>query len=144
MTLPRGIRTCNPFNLRWHASIKWQGLAGRDEHGMCVFQGDPNSEPPDAFWGLRAGFKDLRTGFIRDGEDTIDEIIAEFAPPSENDTESYIRSVVAATDWDRHKQIALTVDNLVLLGRAIIRHENGVQPYTVEQIKSAAFAALNS
>ena len=81
--LTRGIRNNNPLNIR--KGNKWMGL--RDF---------PTDKEFDEFlsmqFGFRAAFKIIFT-YIQRGDDTIRKIITRWAPPSENDTEAYIRFV---------------------------------------------------
>ncbi|MNF96331.1 hypothetical protein D3C85_1560660 [compost metagenome] len=61
----------------------------------------------------------------------------------ENDTGAYVNQVSRVTGIQPDEPInlddAMTLDNLV---RAIIYHENGVQPYSVEQIREGVRRAL--
>ena len=79
----RGQRNNNPFNIRYNKINKWKGLAGSDG-SFCVFN--------DIKYGIRAGGVLLR-GYLKNGANTIRKIISKFAPPSENNTESYIKHV---------------------------------------------------
>jgi hypothetical protein len=68
---------------------------------------------------------------------TIGGIVNRFAPSSENDTKAYIQSVCATCG--RRADEPLDIENEVILRlliKAIIKHENGRQPYTDEQIKA--------
>jgi len=137
--MPRGIRNHNPGNVRWDGRTKWQHQVGADELGYMIFDG------PE--WGIRAGIRDLLTGFRRDQEDTIREIICEWAPPSENDTLSYISSVSQRTGWDPDEELAAvgvdpTPHVLEKLFEAIIYHENGQQPYAPWVIAKGVELAL--
>lgn len=74
-----------------------------------------------------------RTSAIR-----INSIIKCFAPATENQTDAYIKSVAASTGYDPHTQLNLESNAaLVKLMKAIIKHENGKQPYTDEEIEVA-------
>ena len=84
--------------------------------------------------GIRAGVKLLLTYFHKYGLKTIREIISRFAPPSENDTESYIAHVSLETGIPDDE--ALDLDDpyiLAAVAMAIIKHEQGKQPYTAAQ-----------
>ena len=62
-------------------------------------------------------------------------IINRFAPPFENDTESYIYSVCLKLDVKPDMPIDLEEKGIMLnMLKAIIKHENGEQPYTDKQI----------
>src|SRR5207248_4673070 len=91
MVIPRSVRNNNPGNIgRTH--IAWEGLATPDEM-------TPEQQEETRFavfsapeWGFRALARDLHSKWVR-GLDTIRKIITVYAPPSENDTEAYIRAV---------------------------------------------------
>ena len=75
-------RNCNPLNIRYTGD-KWKGMTGV-KSGFVVFEKD--------FFGYRAALKIL-LGYIGRGLRTPREIISTWAPPVENDTETYIRTV---------------------------------------------------
>lgn len=135
--VPRGIKNNNPFNLRpLGAGRTWQGQAGVDAGNYCVFKG-----PAD---GLRAGFKNLRNQQVLHGLNTVRDIITKYAPASDdNDTEAYIADVadVLGVADDEPLDLVKHVEQLRLFGAAIIRHENGVQPYAPYELERAAAQA---
>lgn len=120
----RGIRNNNPGNIR-HGD-KWQGLsAEQTDSEFCVF-----SQPE---YGIRALCRILRTYQRKYGLRDVYSIINRFAPPVENDTESYIKSVCLKLDVTPETLIDLEEKGIMLnLLKAIIRHENGEQPYSDE------------
>jgi hypothetical protein len=73
--------------------------------------------------GVRAMAKDLLTGFRRDDENTVREIITEYAPSHENPTAAYIEHVSRALDV--HPDTVLSESRLPELVRAIVYFENG-------------------
>lgn len=125
--MPRGIRNNNPGNIKKNG-IPWKGLV-RDER-----QTDPVffifAAP---HWGIRAIGKDLTTDYNRDGQKTIRALISEYAPGSENNTGSYINAVSKETGLSPDAVLDLDRD-LPSLVAAIIRHENGQQPYSLSYI----------
>lgn len=69
------------------------------------------------------------------GLKTIKQIISRWAPPNENDTQSYIKSVSLSVGVDSEEEISLNNKNIMMsLIKAIIKHENGEQPYSEQQI----------
>lgn len=122
----RGIRNNNPGNIR-HGD-KWQGLsAEQTDSEFCVF-----SQPE---YGIRALCRILRTYQRKYGLRDVHSIINRFAPPVENDTESYIKSVCLKLDVTPETLIDLEEKGIMLnLLKAIIKHENGEQPYTDKQL----------
>ncbi|BBL31222.1 structural protein [Pantoea ananatis] len=119
----RGIRNNNPGNIRW--GDEWKGLVPegqRTDKSFCQFKA------PE--FGIRAMIIILRNYQSKYGLKTITGIIKRWAPPKENDTQAYIRSVAQATGTDADKTIDLTDSRkLFPLLQAIIKHENGTQPY---------------
>lgn len=107
------IRNNNPGNIRTSAD-KWLGKTGADSRGFVIFDTLPH--------GYRALFK-LLQGYMAKGFDTIDKVINRWAPPSENDTEVYIKNVVKRTGIPRYQK--LTRSDLYTLGLAISVQEHG-------------------
>lgn len=114
--LPLGLRNNNPGDLRASFSIPWMGQNGSDS-GFCTFT--------DTSYGLRALAVDLTNKITSDGLNTISLIINKYAPPSENDTTTYINSVSGYTGWDSNTPIDLNNVNLGILMRAIMNVELG-------------------
>lgn len=92
-TLPRGIRNCNPLNLR--IGNDWQGEVKK-----------PNDAYFEQFtemrWGIRAACIVLRRYIDRYHRRTIPEIVESWAPPHENFTKAYALAV------SRHSEIPMT------------------------------------
>jgi len=123
---PRGIRNNNPGNIRYNGT-PWTGLDNPPTDGaFCRFK--------EARYGIRALARVLRTYGSKYNLNTVKEIIGRFAPPFENDTQSYIRAVCSAAECRPDEEIALE-QKLVAICRAIIRHENGACPYSDDEIK---------
>lgn len=126
-TMTRGLRNNNPGNIRRDGTT-WQGL-------------DPNQTDPDYFkfvnstWGIRALGKVLTTYMTTHGLNTVTGIINRWAPPSENDTGSYIVDVARDLGVDPNQ--TLSAADLPMLTAAIIKHENGINPYSDETIDGA-------
>jgi len=123
MTLPRGIRNHNPGNIRRSADA-WQGLA-KDQNDAEFFQ---FVEPK---YGIRAIARLLIAYQDRIGLRTVEGIISRWAPPVENQTSAYVAHVAAALGVGPTEPLDVH-DYRVLrpLVEAIIRHENGCQPYS--------------
>lgn len=124
---PRGIRNHNPGNIRENENVdyEWQG-----ERLLDTDADFEEFQTPQ--YGIRAIARILAS-YNRRGVNTISSIIATWAPPVENDTVSYIRSVVDA--------VGLDADDIVFeyhwpqLIAAMIYHENGQQPYSLNTIQ---------
>ncbi len=116
----RGLRNNNPGNIRKGAD--WVGLAEK--------QPDPEFATfTDPVYGIRAINRILRTYYKVHGLNTVRGIITRWAPPTENDTESYVQSVAGFLGVDPDEPIDVEA-YAAQLTAAIIRHENGVQPYS--------------
>jgi len=120
---PRGIRNNNPGNIEWieNQAARWRGMVGRDGR-YGIFDSAAN--------GVRAIGGELRAS-IRKGQ-TLEGAIYEWAPPGENDTESYLEHIEAETGFSRAQH--LTASMIPAVAEQIIRHENGQQPYSVADI----------
>ena len=126
---PRGIRNNNPGNIR-HGQ-NWQGLnpEGRNiDPAFCVFK--------SPVFGIRALAKVLMNYEKIHGLNTVRQIISRYAPPNENQTMAYIQTVA--------KQIGVYPDTVIdieergiltVFIKAVIRMENGIQPYSDEVIQ---------
>jgi len=131
---PRGIRNHNPGNIR-RSSDPWQGLAERQSDVEFFTFKSP-------IYGIRALARTLITYQDKHGLRTIRQIVGRWAPPVENNTNAYVRAVAEATDLDADQMLDLhNFDYLFPLTKAIIKHENGQQPYTDAQITKALVLA---
>ena len=90
--MTRGIRNNNPLNIRRNPANQWQGLRPvQTDKLFCQFKAMK--------WGLRAAIK-LLDNYIRRGAQTPRQIISRWAPPSENDTASYVRKACQRAGLD--------------------------------------------
>ncbi len=97
MQQPRGLRNCNPLNIR-HSRIKWIGMTEKQtDKAFVTFK--------NLTYGFRAAFIVIRTYMLKHGLTTIEQIINRWAPPSENDTNTYIRIVSDVTGIDRFETL---------------------------------------
>ena len=138
MTTPRGIRNNNPLNLREdiHGGDAWDGEALLDWDSSFEEFKSPK-------WGIRAGAKTLRNYQRLYGLYTVSDIINRFAPSVENNTASYVEHV--ASKLGVHAEQAINLDDrstLTQLVNVIIKHENGINPYTEATINEAIDMAL--
>lgn len=122
--MSRGIRNNNPGNIR-HGD-KWQGLSEtQTDNAFCQFV------LPE--YGIRALTKLLLNYQKKYKLCNVRSIINRFAPPIENDTEAYIYSVCLKLGVKPDTPIDISELGIMLnLLKAIIRHENGEQPYSDE------------
>jgi len=113
---PLNMKRNNPFNIR--TGNKWLG----DTNKPGAFETFKELD-----YGLRAGFKLLRNYASNYNLTTIERIIYRFAPPSENDTEGYIRTVCKLTGYERDQELDLwDKAQLINLAGAMIYVEQGI------------------
>ena len=103
----RGIRNNNPLNIRV-GKDKWKGQINVNVNvnvnkspkaggAFCVFQ--------SMEYGIRAAFCILRTYATKYRLSSVRDIITRWAPPSENDTQSYIRHVCMMTGFGGNQRL---------------------------------------
>jgi hypothetical protein len=113
---PRGIRNNNPLNIR-HNSDTFQGETKGNDKSFKTFSTMP--------YGYRAGFVTLHTYLTR-GWNTIEKIITRWAPPSENNTQAYILTVVKYSGVAADEVLtAKSGDKYILIVLAMSFMENG-------------------
>ncbi len=100
----------NPMSLR-ATKDKWQGETGTTE-GFCMFDTLTN--------GTRAGC--LNMVHQAKSHNTITKLITAYAPPSENDTEAYIRFVTKFTGYTASENIYV-LSKLKDIALAIVHFE---------------------
>lgn len=128
---PRGIRNNNPGNIR-RTGTAWRGMSPQQPDPEYITFQSP-------VWGIRAMARILKNYRALYGLDTVAGIVSRWAPPSENNTAAYIASVSAAVGVDPDQP--LTADQLPALVAAMIYHENGQQPYSLNTIKEGVALA---
>ena len=128
---PRGIRNNNPLNIR-HSADRWQGAR--------VEQTDTEFVQFESMaYGYRAAWKVLDTYYLTFKRERkpymVRNIIARWAPPTENDTDAYVRQVTLLSGLGgrenliRPKQYCAfeELERLVLLIRAMTCVECGLR-----------------
>lgn len=133
-TPPRGIRNNNPGNLR-RTDTAWQGLAEQQtDSDFFIFK--------SPIYGIRAMARILVAYQVKHGLRTIRQIIKRWAPENENDTAAYVEAVSADTGLPKDQPLDMhAYADLKPIVEAIIKHENGQQPYTGAQIDKALVLA---
>ena len=116
----RGIRNHNPGNIRANKII-WDSQTGIDDAGFAIFKS------PE--WGIRALAKLLLNYEKIHGLNTVEGIIGRYAPVKENNTGAYINSVAGSLGVDPYTPFSVG-EKLTPLINAIIKHENGINPYS--------------
>lgn len=120
MVFPVGIRLSNPGNIKKDKHSHWEGMTRLQDDAKFVRFRDPYN-------GLRAIAKLLITYKKAYHCDSITEIINRYAPPSENNTFSYIRDVSARSGFFPNELLDMgDTMTLVRILQAIVVHENGI------------------
>ena len=130
---PRGIRNNNPLNIR-HSADQWQGV--REEQTDKSFV-----QFESMAYGYRAAWKTLQSYYNRFCQQskafTVRNIIHRWAPPNENDTEAYIRTVLTLSGIGAQENLLPpeNVDSYHRLSKlleAMTVMENGIRPKDVD------------
>lgn len=123
--IPRGIRNNNPGNIR-RTKDQWKGQSlVQSDPAFVVFE--------KAEFGVRALARVLMR-YNDLGLRTVAGIIGRWAPTSENDTGSYVQHVARELGVDPSQTIDVR-EYLPRIAAAIIKHENGMQPYSAAELK---------
>ncbi|QQU53692.1 hypothetical protein [Serratia liquefaciens] len=123
-----GFRNHNPGNLR-----EASNTTGKNG-GFSTFASDND--------GLAAMARQLMLYGDR-GNNALNGIIHTYAPKSENNTRAYIDSVSGDTGFDVRQRLNLhDPETLKVLMAAMIKHENGAQPFSEDQLKNAIQTAI--
>jgi hypothetical protein len=120
-SLPGDIRFNNPGNLRVPGSATgFQRFATAQE-------------------GLNAMARQIGLYANRDNLRTISSIVGKYAPPNENDTSAYIADVSKRTGFAPDQQLDVNDPKVMApLLSAMVRHEQGRQPFSDQQLAQAA------
>ena len=115
----RSIRNNNPGNID-RTGTQWEGMAEEQTDSRFV-----TFESPEM--GVRAMARTLNTYNTRYGLDDINGIVSRWAPPTENDTEAYIRFVSEKTGIPRDRKITLqdNPEEMKKVISAMIEQEGG-------------------
>lgn len=125
-SVPRGIRNNNPLNIR----------KGNDWNGETALSLDSEFETfKNPTYGFRAAAKLIRNYYHKYNLTTIRDIISRWAPPNENNTESYINKVASAVGVNPNSDVDID-DVLPELLQAMAHHENGGNYYNLLMIKA--------
>lgn len=134
----RGIRNNNPGNIDYSVHNDWLGQVGIEEGAKPRFA---RFSAPE--YGIRAICKLLQSYAARHGANTIETVVARYAPAHENKTDRYIENV---SKWSGIPANApfnpRSEETLMRLVPAIIRQENGIQPYSEETLRRAIEMAV--
>lgn len=118
-TMTRGLRNNNPGNIR-NSSTVWLGeIVPSQDKSFKQFK--------DMAYGYRAMIKLLRNYSRLYDCRTLSRMIYRWAPPSENHTESYIRSVSDSSKISPDAEVAIhNRDEICRIVAAMSYVENGI------------------
>lgn len=146
-----GIRNNNPFNVEiTNPPTPWQGRDPSQLHpaqmGVPKTQTNRFVRMLDPISGIRMGLRNLIYYQDHRGKRTIRDIVSTWAPANDsimrNHTSAYISNVVAWSGFGPEEVLDLHQwDTLWKLGRAMVRQENGIDPYTDAQWTKAMVMA---
>lgn len=140
-TQTRGVRNNNPGNIDYNKANDWQGQLGLEIKVGASTPRFARFDTPEN--GIRALGKLLLTYQRKHGLKTVEQIISRWAPSTENNTRAYADAVARAMQVTAHANINLsTVAMLRPMVEAIIRHENGYNPYVRGEIDEGVRRAL--
>ena len=126
--MTRGELNCNPLNIRRVAGTTWKGQrAEQTDHAFVQFE--------SIEWGLRAAFVLLRTYSAKYHANCIRDIISRWAPPSENDTEAYIRSVCTLTGFGGREKLTETQWPALVRAMAVVESRLLISDETIAAAK---------
>ncbi len=132
---PRAVRNANPLNIV--KGSPWQGLLAPElmtpeqaaEDRFCVFAAPR--------WGFRAAAVTLLSYYDRYNIDSVTGVLMRWAPPSENDTKSYIGFVCAHSGFHADEILDLHAYDVVFkLLKAMSQEEAGGWYFTDEDLES--------
>ena len=116
--LPRGLRNCNPGNIRKNNIVYAGEIVPSKDESFKQFT--------TMAYGYRAMFVLLYTYQHRYGLDTIEKMITRYAPANENHTEAYIDAVAERSGVSSHGRITATNgDVMIPIVAAMARVEIG-------------------
>lgn len=117
LILRRGERLNNPANIEKSAN-QWQGLAPAQPDSRFASFVSPD-------FGIRALVKILNTYYYKYNLNTISKILNRYAPPVENDTNSYAKQVALNSGIGINTPFAFNQENIFKIAKAMIKHEQG-------------------
>lgn len=118
MKTSRGLRNRNPGNIR-RSTTRYRGEVESHDPSFKCFE--------TLAHGYRAMFVLLHTYSLKHGLHTAAEMLHRYAPPAENQTEAYIRSVELISGIPADEPLdTLRAEQMMPLVSAMSRIENGV------------------
>lgn len=119
----RGLRNNNPGNIRISGS-GWAGKVPRPQNTDGSFE-----QFAELRYGFRALILLLKNYMERHGLRTVRGIVSRFAPPNENQTETYINSMAAWTGFGADQELSPDKRTLLKLAHSVARKENRAEDF---------------
>lgn len=132
--VPRGLRNNNPGNIRRVDGVIWRGQEATQTDPDFVQFLTPE-------YGIRAIARILHN-YKREGLNTIKQAINKWAPPNENITSAYVEDVCQRCSYKPDDVVDFDAI-MPQLVKAIIVHENAMQPYPDVQINKGISLAYD-
>ena len=119
---PRGYRNNNPLNIKLSKGPRWSGeVRPSQDEKYCQFE--------DMAHGYRAAFKLLDNYRKNSGCVTLADFINRWAPPKENDTNSYVMTVAKRCNMTPGTKVNTknsTMMRKIVAAMSVV--ENGIEP----------------
>lgn len=123
---PRGIRNCNPCNIRISKTVYKGEIVPSQDTAFKQFK--------SMAYGYRAVFVLLHYYYHHYRLKTIRQMINRWAPPCENDTGSYVRHVAEAVLLSPDATVDITSkETMILVVCAMSKVENGI-PANIDEV----------
>lgn len=120
----RGLRNNNPGNIRINNEVFQGEITPSADRSFKQFKNMP--------YGYRAIFVVLGT-YLKQGINTVESIIARWAPSNENNTEAYIRAVEQQSGINRKETLTRhDGKKYIEIVKAISKVENGIPAYPAD------------
>ncbi|NUW69547.1 structural protein P5 [Vibrio coralliilyticus] len=113
---PRGFRNHNPLNIEYNEGNDWVGQTGVEPEGRFA-------QFKAMKYGIRAGASILKRYLLVYHLRTVNQIIHKWAPPSENESDSYAHTV--AKRMHVNVDTLLTTADIPNLIEQMVRIESG-------------------
>jgi len=114
----------NPTNIRFNRSNQWKGKMGDDGSGFETFE-----DNTQAFRATAIILKTYNKSYFK-MKMTVPQMLSRWAPPSENDTQSYIDHVLDTTGLDKDDVIDTSDEEMMLnIIKVMTKHEIGANNY---------------
>lgn len=120
------FRNNNPFSLL-RTTVKYEGLADIQDSKYYSFKA------PE--YGIKAAYTQIKELITKKYHKTVGSLISSWAPPTNNDTLSYIKFVCTICKCEPEHLIDLNDKTFMcMLITAMIRYECGTCPYNKDTI----------